>query len=133
MDIKWSKSTCPYCGLGCGLEVGIEKGKIVKVRGMKGHPANDGNICSLPANYPPLFSSDDRITQPMIRSNGELRPVTWDDAIANVADRFRRIIDKHGPNAVAFYGGAIGEHKKNWARQRQGYSSAFKPGNFRNI
>ncbi len=41
MTTTWHKSTCPFCGLGCGLEVGMENGQIVKVRGLKGHPANN--------------------------------------------------------------------------------------------
>ena len=107
MTIQWNKSTCPYCGLGCGLMVGVEQGKVVKIRGMKGHPANDGDLCALPVNYPPVFSAEDRLTQPLIRRGGELTPAAWDEAIARVAGDFRRIIEEHGPNAVAFYGGAI--------------------------
>lgn len=47
MSIKWHKSTCPYCGFGCGLEVGVARGKVVEVRGMKDHPTNNGATCSL--------------------------------------------------------------------------------------
>ncbi len=55
MTTTWHKSTCPFCGLGCGVEVGLDQGRIAKVRGLKGHPANNGDICRLPANYPPMF------------------------------------------------------------------------------
>ncbi len=107
MTTTWHKSTCPFCGMGCGLEVGMENGQIVKVRGLKGHPANNGNICSLPANYPPIFYHKDRLKHPMIRKNGDLLPVSWEEAVSHVAGRFRHVIKKHGPGAVAFYGGAI--------------------------
>ncbi len=106
-EIEWHKSTCPYCGLGCGLMVGVEEGKVVKVRGMKGHPSNDGKICPLPANYPPIFTDKDRLKKPMIRSKDQLLPVSWDEAIKHVADTFSDIINDYGPNAVAFYGGAM--------------------------
>ena len=86
--------------------VGIEQGKVVKVRGMKGHPINDGDTCALPINYPPIFTAEDRLTHPMIRRNGRLVTVTWDEAITSVASGLKRIIEKYGPNAVAFYGGA---------------------------
>ena len=86
--------------------VGTERGKVVKVQGMKGHPVNNGDICALPANYPPLFTAEGRLTQPMIRRNGELVPVDWDDAIMHVANGFNRIIKEHGPGAIAFFGGA---------------------------
>jgi len=107
MSIQWHKSTCPYCGLGCGLMVGVEDGKVAQVRGMKDHPANKGDICVLPANYAPIFRDKDRLKQPMIRRDGELVPVTWEEAIHHVAAGFRQVIEKHGPKAVAFYGGAI--------------------------
>ncbi len=58
MSIQWHKSTCPYCGMGCGLMVGVEEGNIVEVRGMEGHPVNDGDICVLPANLPPVFNAE---------------------------------------------------------------------------
>ncbi|MCR4320003.1 MAG: molybdopterin oxidoreductase family protein [Candidatus Brocadiaceae bacterium] len=106
MSIQWKKSTCPYCGLGCGLMVGVEQGKIVKIHGMKGHPVNNGDICILAAELPPVFNAEGRLRNPMIRRDGELVPVTWDEAITHVAKEFMRIVEKYGPSAVAFYGGA---------------------------
>ncbi len=76
MAAQWKKSTCPYCGVGCGLMVKAEKDRIVDVLGMKDHPVNDGDICALPANYPPLFTAEGRLTQPMIRGNGTPRLLT---------------------------------------------------------
>jgi len=107
MTTSSHKSTCPFCGLGCGLEIIVNRGKIVKVRGMKGHPVNNGHICKLPANYPPIFYHEDRLTHPMIRQNGNLQPASWDESISCVAEGLQRIIKEHGPDAVAFYGGAI--------------------------
>jgi len=106
MDIKWTKSTCPYCGIGCGLMVGVEKGRIVGIHGMKGHPANDGKICHLAKGLPHVFSPSGRLTRNMIRRNGGLVPVSLDEAVKHTATGFQKIIEKHGPNAVAFYGGA---------------------------
>jgi predicted molibdopterin-dependent oxidoreductase YjgC len=107
MKVTWIKTTCSYCGLGCGLEVGVEDGKIVKIRGLKGHPTNDGDLCILPLNYPPLFTCEDRLKQPLIRKNEELEPSSWDEAISHVASKFKSIVDEFGSDSVAFYGGAI--------------------------
>ncbi len=107
MATAWHKSTCPFCGLGCGLQVGVDNGRIVDVRGMKGHPVNNGDICSLPANYPPIFYHKDRLKRPMIRQDGKLSPVSWEAAVSYIASGFQRIIKEYGPGAVAFYGGAI--------------------------
>jgi len=104
--IQWAKSTCPYCGIGCGLEVGVENGKVVKVHGMKGHPINNGKICHLAETLPHVFDAPGRLTRHMIRYDGGLAPVTLKEAITHVATELRRIIESHGPNAVAFYGGA---------------------------
>ncbi len=106
MSPQWHRSTCPYCGLGCGLEVGITEGKVEKIRPPKGHPVNHGRICAIAANLPAAFAAEQRLTQPMIRRDGELMPVTWGKAIEEVANGFRRVIEQHGPSAVAFYGGA---------------------------
>ncbi|XCN71786.1 MAG: nitrate reductase [Candidatus Electrothrix aestuarii] len=106
MAIQWHKSTCPYCGVGCGLQVGVEQGRIVKVQGMEEHPINKGRICALAAHLPPVFNAPGRLTQPLLRRNGQLVPVSWDEAVSSVAGDLNRIIEEHGPNAVAFYGGA---------------------------
>ena len=107
MTLEWHKSTCPYCGFGCGLEVGVDAGKVVKIRGLKGHPANDGDLCMLPRNYVPIFYSKDRLKQPMIKKDNELIPVTWDVAINYTARKLNEIIRKYGPDSIAFYGGAM--------------------------
>ena len=107
MSIQWRKSTCPYCGFGCGLMVGVEQGKIVEVKGMIDHPTNKGETCLRPPNYPPIFTDKDRLKHPMIRRNGKLVPVSWEDAISHVASELNRIIEEHGADAVSFYGGAI--------------------------
>ena len=106
MTIEWKKTTCSYCGLGCGLMVGLEGGKVVDIKGMKGHPVNDGMICTLPANYVPIFEAEGRLSDPMIRRDGKLVPANWDEAINHVADGLKEIIDKHGPNSIALDMGA---------------------------
>lgn len=106
MPIQWHKTTCPYCGFGCGLMAGVENGKIIEIKGMPGHPANDGMICTLPANSVPVFCAEDRLTKPMIRRDGKLSPVSWEEAITHVASRFQEIIETHGPGAIAIHSGA---------------------------
>ncbi|MEJ7820563.1 MAG: molybdopterin-dependent oxidoreductase, partial [Rubrobacteraceae bacterium] len=100
----WTRSTCPYCGVGCGVEVGVENGKVVKVRGDKSHPANFGKLCPKPTGLPDALASPDRLTHPLRRNkNGELKRVSWDDALEEVAGKLRGTIERHGPEAAAFY------------------------------
>jgi len=106
MAIQWHKSTCPYCGVGCGLMIGVEQGSIVKVKGMETHPTNKGHICDLAANLAPVFHAPDRLTGPLIRLDGQLAPVSWDEAIRHASSGLGQIIEQYGPDSVAFYGGA---------------------------
>ncbi|MBM4055952.1 MAG: nitrate reductase [Planctomycetes bacterium] len=106
MTIQWHKTTCPYCGFGCGLMVGADKGKIIEIKGMEGHPVNNGMICTLPANSVPMFTAEGRLAKPMIRRNGKLSPVTWEEAISHIAAQLKKIIETHGPGAVAIHSGA---------------------------
>ncbi len=86
---------------------GVEGGKVVSIRGMEDHPTNKGDICLLPASYPQIFTAKDRLTQPLIRNEGSLLPVKWEEAILHVASGLQSIIQEYGPQAIAFYGGAI--------------------------
>jgi assimilatory nitrate reductase catalytic subunit len=92
------RTTCPYCGVGCGVLVSRE-GEAFKVRGDPEHPANLGRLCSKGAALGDTLSLDDRLLYPEIA--GERVP--WDTALDTVARRFAEVIAEHGPEAVAFY------------------------------
>ncbi|MDH5546102.1 MAG: molybdopterin-dependent oxidoreductase [Gammaproteobacteria bacterium] len=98
MTRKHTKTTCPYCGVGCGIEV-IDQDGAITVRGDKSHPANYGRLCSKGASLHETLDLDGRLLEP--RLHGE--PVDWGEALDFVADGFRRIVDEYGPDAVAFY------------------------------
>jgi len=105
-NTRWEKSYCPYCGVGCGLSVGIRNGFPVKIKGDREHPANFGEICAKAAHLVPTIRPGDRALHPMVRDKrgGELRRNSWPAALSYVAAHFRRIIALHGPDAVGFYG-----------------------------
>ncbi|MGZ5272320.1 MAG: molybdopterin-dependent oxidoreductase, partial [Ramlibacter sp.] len=102
-------STCPYCGVGCGVVIQSEGGQITGVRGDPDHPANFGRLCTkgstlhLTAAAP--VTRQARLLQPMQRQRrGEpARPVAWDTALDAAADGFARVVADHGPDAVGFY------------------------------
>ena len=93
------KTTCPYCGVGCGIIATQGGSGEVSVRGDPDHPANFGRLCSKGSALAETLSLDDRLLFPEI--NGRQAP--WDIAIDRVASRFRETIEKHGPDSVAFY------------------------------
>ncbi|MBI1425454.1 MAG: molybdopterin-dependent oxidoreductase [Gammaproteobacteria bacterium] len=98
-DNQSIRTTCPYCGVGCGIIANIAEDGSVSVRGDPQHPANQGRLCSKGAALAETLSIDDRLLQPEI----EGAPVSWDTALEYVAAKFHDIIQEHGPDAVAFY------------------------------
>src|SRR5207248_4039440 len=100
------EAICPYCGVGCRLWMEAAYGQVLRVKGVADAPANLGGLCAKGATLPQVLHTPDRLAQPHLRTrrDGERRPVSWDEALAYTARRFREIIAAHGPDAVAFYG-----------------------------
>lgn len=97
---KWVLSTCGYCGVGCGLYIGVQDGKAVYTRGNPKHAVNMGTLCPKGLSEHQMINSPERIKDPMIRHYGKLEEVSWDKAYARVSDTFKRIAREHGPEAV---------------------------------
>src|SRR5260221_1152063 len=100
------QAICPYCGVGCRLWMEAADGELIRVKGVVDAPANLGGICAKGATLPEVIHTPDRLMQPHVRlaRGKELQPMTWPDALGWTAARFREIIDRHGPDAVDFYG-----------------------------
>jgi assimilatory nitrate reductase catalytic subunit len=98
------RTTCPYCGVGCGLLVTPDASAAVTVTGDPDHPANRGRICSKGAALGETIGLQGRLLHPLIRQgNGALARASWPTALDAVASGFQRIIERDGPDAVAFY------------------------------
>ncbi|MCG9755321.1 nitrate reductase [Shewanella insulae] len=95
----WIKTTCAYCGVGCGVEAKPQRNGALLIRGDKSHPANLGKLCSKGQALGETLSDTHRLKFPMI----ENQRVSWDKAISTVAEQFQQTIAKHGPDSVAFY------------------------------
>ncbi len=104
-----TRSTCPYCGVGCGVIIESEGAQITGVRGDPDHPANFGRLCTkgstlhLTASAP--ITRQTRLLRPMQRARrGEApQPLGWDAALDQATGRFAGIVQAHGPDAVGFY------------------------------
>ncbi|MDD5295874.1 MAG: molybdopterin-dependent oxidoreductase [Rhodocyclaceae bacterium] len=99
------KSTCCYCGVGCGLILSVGEGRIAAVRGDPEHPANFGRLCTKGSTLHLATLPQTRALYPELRrtrSEGRVR-ISWDEALETAAERFAAIIREHGPEAVAFY------------------------------
>ncbi len=104
-----TRSTCPYCGVGCGVLIESVGSRITGVRGDPQHPANFGRLCTkgqtLHLAASPACAAQTRLLQPMQRPRrgAPAQAVAWDAALDFAADRFARAIAAHGPDAVGFY------------------------------
>ena len=94
-----TRSTCPYCGVGCGVLLSPDGAGGVAVRGDPDHPANQGRLCSKGSALGETVGLRQRLMAPQIGG----QDVPWDHALQTVADRFAQTIATHGPDSVAFY------------------------------
>ena len=94
-------TTCPYCGVGCGVLATPDGMGGAEVRGDPDHPANLGRLCSKGSALGETLDLEERILHPML--NG--KRTDWDTALDLVAGRFLQSIAEHGPDSVAFYVG----------------------------
>lgn len=100
------KSTCSYCGVGCGIVVHKDRNGNIRVEGDKDSPVNKGMLCSKGMNlHYTVADQSDRLLYPEMRYNRNmpLQRVSWDDALDRAAAVFKSIIAKHGPDSVGFY------------------------------
>ena len=99
------KSTCCYCGVGCGILIETENARITGVRGDPDHPANRGRLCTKGATLDQTALLSQRLLSPQqrLRSTAKRRPISWNLALEEAATRFAETIRRHGPDSVAFY------------------------------
>jgi len=97
------KSICNMCEVHCGLNVYVEKGKIVRVEGMPEHPLN--SLCVKAHAIPELVHSSERLTSPLRKINGEFKEISWDEAFGFIAEKLTEIKDKDGARAVNMHVG----------------------------
>ncbi len=104
MASGWKKAPCRFCGVGCGVLVRTRNGRVDAVAGDRLSPVNKGLLCVKGYSLPAILYGTDRLTTPLIRSNGKLVKASWEDALDLVASNFKESLAKHGPSSVAMYG-----------------------------
>lgn len=98
---RWVKTTCGYCSVGCGMEIGVRGEKAVAVRPLDSHPVNRGKLCPKGLSEHHTIGAENRALYPLLRTNGKLVRVSWDDALGEMATRFRAIQERYGPESLA--------------------------------
>ena len=109
--IVWTKGVCRFCGTGCGLQVGVKDGRVVATKGDPDAPVNRGLNCIKGYFNAKILYGKDRLTQPLMRrtngkfdKNGKFEAVTWDEALTEMANQFKRVYKEKGPTGVAILG-----------------------------
>jgi len=99
----WVQSACILCSNGCGVDIAVKEGRVIGVRGRGDDHVNKGRLGPKGLHGWEANNSSDRLTSPLIRSDGKLRPATWIEAMNLVAEKSREIVNKHSAGAIGFY------------------------------
>lgn len=97
---NWVKTTCGYCSVGCGMQVGVRQGKAVSVRGDDSHPVNRGKLCPKGLSEHHMLQARTRALRPLLKYRGEFQPLGWDEALRTMVDRFRSVQRVHGAHSL---------------------------------
>jgi nitrate reductase (cytochrome) len=111
--VAWHKAPCRFCGTGCHVQVGVEGGKVVAIAGDEKAEVNKGLLCVKGYHVGLALYGKDRLTRPLLRKNGTLEPISWDQAIDVIADRI--IAD---PKGFGIYGSGQWTIPEGYAAQK---------------
>ncbi|HAV12828.1 MAG TPA: nitrate reductase [Opitutae bacterium] len=111
--VKWDKAPCRFCGTGCHVRVGVKDNKVVAIQGEQLAEVNKGLLCVKGYHVGGILYGKDRLKEPMLRKNGKLEKITWDEAIEVIA---KRVYDK--PSEFAIYGSGQWTIPEGYAAQK---------------
>ena len=111
-------TTCPFCGVGCTLTLGIREGKILRSRGKEGNGVSDGNLCGRGRFGIDYIYSEKRLRTPLIKEGDEFNEVSWEDALTYVANNIKAIIQNHGTESIGAIGSPRCTNEDNYILQK---------------
>jgi anaerobic selenocysteine-containing dehydrogenase len=97
---RWVPTTCGYCSVGCGILIGVKDQRAVAVRGNPEHPVNRGKLCPKGLSEHHTLAAKTRAQYPLLRKDGRLTRVSWEEALDTMVNRFRDVQKRHGPDAL---------------------------------
>ncbi len=122
------RTTCPYCGVGCQQLLHVQDEKIVKITGVEDAEPNKGRLCVKGRFGYDFIYSKERLDTPLIKEKDGFREASWDKALDLVADKFTKIIEKHGPDALAGVSCARSINEDSYQMQKL-FRAVFKTNN----
>lgn len=118
MNLEFVRTTCPYCGCGCEMLLEVMEGKLIDTLPSKSNPMNQGKLCIKGWNAHEFVQSPKRLTKPLMRKDGELQEVSWDEALDFTANKLKEIKAAHGGGAAAFLTSAKCTNEENYLLQK---------------
>ena len=117
-DLARTRTTCPYCGVGCQIDLNVNKNNIIRVTSPVGVIPNEGNLCVKGRFAMDFVASDERLTTPLVKRNGKLEEASWDEAIELVASKLGEIKAAHGANSIGGLSSAKCTNEDNYIFQK---------------
>jgi predicted molibdopterin-dependent oxidoreductase YjgC len=118
MDYRTVLTTCTYCGCGCNFYLEVLDGQIIGTIPCKTSPVNEGKLCIKGWNVHEFIQSEKRLTKPLIRKNGTLTEVSWDEALDFTASRLKEIKEASGSGSISFLASAKVTNEENYLLQK---------------
>ena len=118
MEYKTVLTTCAYCGCGCNFYLEVLDGQIIGTIPSKTSPVNRGKLCIKGWNIHEFVQSPERLTQPLLRKNGALTEVSWDESLDYTASRLQEIKEANGNDSIAFLASAKATNEENYLIQK---------------
>lgn len=120
-ELKKVNTVCPYCGVGCQLNLHVDekKNKIIRVTGVEGSPTNNGMLCVKGRYGFDFVNSKERLLKPLIRDkDGLFKEAEWEDALSYISKKFSEIKEKNGPDAICGLASAKVTNEDNFIFQK---------------
>ncbi|NIC00876.1 formate dehydrogenase subunit alpha [Halobacterium sp. R2-5] len=113
------KTICPYCGVGCGINVqpGDDPGDM-QFMPWGDAPVNEGRVCIKGGAATEVVDHEDRLTDPLVKEGGEFREATWEEVYSTIVDEMQRIREQYNPDAMGFYGSSKVMNEENYLLQK---------------
>jgi predicted molibdopterin-dependent oxidoreductase YjgC len=118
MDYKTVLTTCTHCGCGCGFYLEVLDGQVIDTIPCKTNPVSQGKLCIKGWNVHEFIQSPKRLTAPLVRKDGELVEVSWDEAMDYTVSKLKSIKASDGGDAIAFLASAKVTNEENYLFQK---------------
>jgi len=118
IEYKNVLTTCPYCGVGCGVNLQVLDGQLIGALPSQNHPVSEGGMCIKGWNAHAFVHHQDRLKKPLIREAKGFREVSWAEALSLVAEKLVEIRDKHGPDSIGLLASAKCTNEENYLLQK---------------